>query len=320
MVALESILFAASPAPAAPAPAASLPRQIESDLAIFDCYSLAAAPSECRLLGNPGILSQGAYAGANSITAGEDMFALGLGAWGHDFDECRGLFGEFLAAAGSAAYMPTDGTSTPDYVMKLEELVPEIQALYAIVFRGSPCYLLRFECATRASAVPLSEVVRACASVAGTPDFGIVMAAEVAGLVCAILRRSPDQPDPARFDFPGVRDWLSFTPEHEHARTSSLVVGAASASPREPLRPFLRPVSDQHHGHFHAAVTAFRSLPRGKLEIADVLAQVFQPRSVVSVVHLLRDLRPIEGAGESEFLRGACWVFPLASLPDGGRS
>jgi hypothetical protein len=60
-------------------------------------------------------------------------------------------------------------------------------------------------------------------------------------------------------------------------------------------------------------VTAFRSLPRGKVEIADVLAQAFQPRHVVSVVHLLRDHRPIEGAGESEFQRGACWIFPIAN-------
>jgi hypothetical protein len=144
------------------------------------------------------------------------------------------------------------------------------------------------------------------------------MAAEVSGLVCAVLRRSPIQADPTRFDFPAVREWLSFAPEREYARTSSLVVGLVAASPGEALRPFLRPVSDELSGHLHAAVTAFRSLPRGKVEVAEVLGQVFQPRSVISVVHLLRDNRPIEGAGESEFLRGACWVFPLASIQSGG--
>ncbi|MGH9421554.1 MAG: hypothetical protein ACRD3J_16370, partial [Thermoanaerobaculia bacterium] len=96
------------------------------------------------------------------------------------------------------------------------------------------------------------------------------------------------------------------------------VVGVASASASETARPFLRPVNDEIQGHFHAAVTAFRSLPRGKVDIAGVIAQTFQPRSVLSVVHLLRDNRPIEGAGESEFLRGACWVFPLTSI--GGAS
>jgi hypothetical protein len=156
--------------------------------------------------------------------------------------------------------------------------------------------------------------------VAGTAEFGVVMAAEVSGLVCALLRRSPAQADPARFDFPSVREWLSFAPEHEHARTSSIIVGFASASPSEEVRPFLRPISDAFRGHFHAAVTAFRSLQRGRVEIADVLAQAFQPRGVISVVHLLRDNRPIEGAGESEFQRGATWVFPMTPAANGDRA
>jgi anti-anti-sigma factor len=311
MVALESVLFAAAPVATAAVTVEAQPRQIESEIAMFDCYPLGGNASEYRLLGHPATLAQGAYAAndVKSITANSDTFALGLGALGHNYDECRELFGEFIAAAGSAAYMPTDATSTPDYMMSQGELVPQIQALYAISFRGSPCHLLRFE-SSGATALPFREIVRACTQVAGAAEFGIVMAAEVAGLVCAVLRRSPVEAA-ARFEFPGVREWLSFTPEHEHARTSSLVVGVASATPGDSLRPFVRPVSDDCSGHFHAAVTAFRSLPRGKLDISEVLAQVFQPRSVISVVHLLRDNRPIEGAGESEFLRGACWIFPL---------
>jgi hypothetical protein len=131
------------------------------------------------------------------------------------------------------------------------------------------------------------------------------MAAEVSGLICTLLRRSPVEA--SRFDFPAVREWLSYLPEHEHARSSSIVVGVASKT----SSPFLRPVNEAQHGHFHAAVTAFRSLPRGRVEMTDVLAQAIQPRSVTSIVHLLRDDRPIEGGGESEFLRGACWVFPI---------
>jgi hypothetical protein len=62
-----------------------------------------------------------------------------------------------------------------------------------------------------------------------------------------------------------------------------------------------------------AIVTAFRSLPRGKLPVADVVSSWLQPRSVLSVVHLLRDARPLEGAGESEFQRGLGWIFPIAA-------
>jgi hypothetical protein len=93
------------------------------------------------------------------------------------------------------------------------------------------------------------------------------------------------------------------------------VTGLASVSPTPSQAPFLRPVSDEHHGHFHAAVTAFRSLPRGKLPVGEIVSTWLQPRSLISVVHLLRDERPIEGAGESEFQRGVCWLFPIA---DGG--
>jgi hypothetical protein len=138
------------------------------------------------------------------------------------------------------------------------------------------------------------------------------MAADITGLVCARLRRSPATADAVHFDFPAVRDWLSFTPEREFARFSSLVVGLASTSPSESLAPYLRPISDEYQGHFHAVVTAFRSLPRGKLPVADIISTWIQPRSVISAVHLLRDARAIEGAGESEFQRGACWIFPIA--------
>jgi anti-anti-sigma factor len=307
MVALEGLLFGEEAEPAF-AKSPDAPKQLHSESAVFEVHELPGGRCDWELVGDPAKLQSG-FGASSRIVAAPDLFALGVGALGHSFDECCGLFGEFLAAAGTAAYMPTDGTSTPDYTTRSGELVAEIQALYAIVFRGEPSHLLRFEPATPGGSVPLSEVVSVCAEVAATADFGVVMAAEVLGLICTLLRRSPEEP--ARLDFPAVREWLSYLPEHEHQRTSSIVVGVGSARCTVDSAPFLRPMSDKMNGHFHAAVTAFRSLPRGRVEIADVLAQAFQPRSVVSVVHLLRDDRPIEGGGESEFLRGACWVFPI---------
>ena len=299
MVALEGLLFGEEAEPRVIEAAAT---QIESERALFEWYSLHRTTCELELIGDPAKLQSG-FAASTPLIAAPDLFALGVGALGHSYDECRYLFGEFLAAAGTAAYMPTDGTSTPDYMTRSGELVAEVQALYALVFRGAPSHLLRFD-ATGGS-VPLSEIVSVCSDVARSPQVGIVMAAEVSGLICTLLRRSPVEP--ARFDFPAVREWLSYLPEREHARSSAIVVGVASKEPS----PFFRKVSEKTDGHFHAAVTAFRSLPRGRVELADVLAQAIQPRSVMSVVHLLRDDRPIEGGGESEFLRGACWVFPI---------
>ena len=279
---------------------------VESERASFESRVLDGRHSEYSLIGNPDFGAQ-----SSPISIYRDVFALGVGALGANHEECRDLFGEFVGAAGCAAYMPTDGTATPDYMLSTVGFAPAVQALYAISFRGSPSHQLRFEANSPDAGVPLSDITRACVSLAGTQTVGIVMAADIAGLVCARLRRSPGRGG-VPFDFPAVREWLSFTPEREFARFSSLVVGLVSASPSESLGPFLRPVSEDYQGHFHAVVTAFRSLPRGKLPVADIVSAWLQPRSVISVVHLLRDARDIEGAGESEFQRGACWIFPIA--------
>lgn len=285
----------------------SIPLPLESESATYESRVLDGKKSVCSVIGGADLQAE-----ASPISIYRDVFALGVGALGTNQEECRDLFGEFVGAAGGAAFMPTDGTATPDYMLSTAMgLVPTIQALSAITFRGAPGYQLRFEANTPDAGVPLSDIVRASISLAGTPTVGMVMAADITGLVCARLRRSPARGG-VRFDFPAVREWLSFTPEREFARFSSLVVGVASASPSASLAPFLRPVNDEYQGHFHAVVTAFRSLPRGKLPVADIVSAWLQPRSVISVVHLLRDARPVEGAGESAFQRGACWIFPIA--------
>ena len=283
----------------------SIPLPLDSERATYESRLLDGRKSELSLIGSPDLQSPPA-----PISIYRDTFALGVGALGTNGEECRDLHGEFVAASGSAAYMPTDGTPTPDYMLSTMGLVPTVQALYAIRFRGAPSHQLRFESSTPDAGVPLSDIVRACSSLAGTTSVGIVMAADIAGLVCARLRRSPAR-GAVNFDFPAVREWMSFTPEREFARFSCLVTGFASASPSLSQAPFLRPISDEHQGHFHAVVTAFRSLPRGKLPIGEIVSTWLQPRSLVSVVHLLRDERAIEGAGESEFQRGVCWLFPI---------
>ncbi|MEA2490857.1 MAG: hypothetical protein QOH21_2649 [Acidobacteriota bacterium] len=284
----------------------SMPLPLPSERATYESRILDRRKSELAVIGNPDLQSA-----ATPISIYRDVFALGVGALGANADDCQGLFGEFAGAAGGAAFMPTDGTATPDYMLSAVGLVPTVQALYAITFRGAPAYQLRFEANTPDAGAPLSEIVRAAVSLADAPTVGIVMAADIDGLVCARLRRPPRRDEPVDFEFPAVRKWLSFTPEKEFARFSSLVVGVASASPSASLAPFLRPVDEEHAGHFHAVVTAFRSLPRGKLPVGDVVSAWLQPRSVLSVVHLLRDARPVEGAGESEFQRGLCWIFPI---------
>ena len=49
--------------------------------------------------------------------ARDSRFALGIGAFGASDADCRDRFGEFIAVAGAAAYLPGDGTDVPDYLV-----------------------------------------------------------------------------------------------------------------------------------------------------------------------------------------------------------
>src|SRR6266550_4407085 len=81
-----------SPKVEAPAPRAI--RQIESCGAIYEVYPLAPGSKlDCR-----------------TLQFSDSTFAIGLGALGEHFEDCQGRFGEFIAAGGAVAYLPTDGT------------------------------------------------------------------------------------------------------------------------------------------------------------------------------------------------------------------
>ena len=89
--------------------------RLEHDGIKYEIYAVAAgATMESRVIGDPTLL-QGCRFGkeqAPTVSFSEPGFAFGLGAFGSDFEVCRGRFGEFLTVAGAAAYLPTDGTNT----------------------------------------------------------------------------------------------------------------------------------------------------------------------------------------------------------------
>ena len=65
-------------------------------------------------------------------------------------------------------------------------------------------------------------------------------------------------------------------------------------------------------GHFHAAVVPYRPIPAGAIGLDATVAHLFEPGRIETILHLLGDARPILGAGESKFKRGAIWYVPLA--------
>jgi len=316
------LVSGAPPAQTVVAPAAAQIKRLERESAIFEIFpgGESAHALKCRVVGEPELLVGCRFRqpSCRSIAFPDSTFAVGLGAFGNDFEDCRDRFGEFLAVAGAAAYLPTDGTNTPDYLIATRGFVPELKVLYCIAGEGQFAQLARFEAKKEAGAVALSEVVDACLEIGAADTVGIVMLAESAGLVGAALRRSPavNGSKTAPYEHPEIREWLSFTAERAHVKSLALVVGVAARKEQQALLPVIRPLGREPWpaGHFHAAAFSYRPLKKGEIDLRSAVSTVFESATLRDVLHLLNDDREISGAGQSEFFRGACWIGPVAEV------
>jgi hypothetical protein len=96
------------------------------------------------------------------------------------------------------------------------------------------------------------------------------------------------------------------------------VVGVAASrqSAAAPLAAALRPLDPATGsdlvGHVHAAVFAFRPIPREPGDLAR-LVTALAGAPPLAVMHLLADPSPLVGSGKSEFGRGAAWFWPLTA-------
>jgi anti-anti-sigma factor len=298
MVGLGTLLLGSDPPPAA------LPTTKGAE--IFDC--VVGAQLTCEPFGKPEALAAASFGQGDclGLDAGPSVMALGLGALGEGFANCRDRFGEFLTVGGAAAYQPTDGANLPDYMVASGAFVPHLTALYGLRCQGSFSTLLRFE-----ESSSLSSVLGRGIEAAGAPTVGMVILAESAGLTGAMLKRSPVGGGPV-FSHPEIQSWVSFSPEPCYARHLVLLAGVASETPPKRFRPFLRPVAKglNIEAHFHAAAFGYRPLPKGRLDLNRAVKELFDLGGLQGVLHVLSDDRE-RGAGESELLRGACWVGPI---------
>jgi anti-anti-sigma factor len=303
------------------------PIERKSEMRCFTSASAAFEMLECpspkpltfELIGDPGLLKSCGFGprDCQSLKFPSTTFGLGLGAFGHGFEDAQSRFGEFLAVGGSAAYLPTDGTNVPDFMVCSGDLVPEVNVLYGLRCEGGFTHLLRFEAAHADSPVAFSELVATALEVSGAPAIGMVMVVESAGLVGAALRRSPATAPVANtspFQYPEVRTWLSFSTERLYSRSLVLISGLAASSPSEPLAPLLRPMGSKASpvGHFHAAAFSYRPLKKGDIDLKATVSTLFETETLQGVLHLLADARKSAGAQQSEFVRGACWIAAVS--------
>src|SRR3989442_12238876 len=169
-------------------------RQFERGNATFEIFEGAAGTAlTCRVIGDPALLLGCRFGEEHyhTVSFPETKFAVGLGAFGNDFTDCRSRFGEFLSIAGAAAYLPTDGTNVPDYMLAAATFIPELQVLYCAMAEGRFSHLARFEATKEMGAAKLTDLIRAGFEIAGSVTIGVVIVAETAGLLEASLRRCP---------------------------------------------------------------------------------------------------------------------------------
>ncbi len=295
----------------APAAAVSAPQRRETAGCLFEIYE---AEPGATLVCRPAGAADFAESGCQTLALGTDVFALGVGAFGESYSACRERFGEFLAVAGNAACQPTDGTNCTDYMVASGGFVPRVTTLAGVACRGRFGKLLRFESDPARGPAALSGIVETCLEAAGGPA-GIVMVMESAGLLGASLKRSPAGDDTNIFAHPGVRNWISFSPERSHARSVAVVAGVAALAPPPALAPLVRPIGGTAgaSGHFHAATFGYHPLQKGQIALQTTVSRLFDTGGLKAVLHLLNDDRAAS-AGESEFLRGACWVSPIEHI------
>jgi anti-anti-sigma factor len=270
----------------------------------------------CRAVGNPALLSGARFQNEHcwAVTVPDHAFALGLGAFGDGFEDCRARFGEWLAVAGAAIYLPADGTRTPDYVVPHGQYRTESKLLYGLICEGPLSYLARFDAGRESGSLRLTELLTDALDIAGTHVAGIVLVVETAGLVGAALRRAPTSADSddVPFRHPEIRDWLTFTPERAFPQSVSLITGVVARMDHTELAPWLRPMGNSSlHGHFHAAAFSYHPVKKGRIELGETVTALLEAQMPQGLLHLISDDRPITGAGESEFVRGACWIGPI---------
>ncbi|MGH9857403.1 MAG: STAS domain-containing protein, partial [Acidobacteriota bacterium] len=209
-----------------------------------------------------------------------------------------------------------DGTNVPDYLIASGKFIPELMVLYGLFCEGHWKNLIRFESTGSAASTKLSAILEFAFEFLNQDTLALVMVSEPEGLVGAALTKTPveNASSAAPFRYPETVDWLSFTTDRAHGKSLSLVTGVATRKREIPSALRWMDQEETVAGHFHAAAFPYRPLKKGKIEMNETITGLFESNRVEGVLHLIQDDREIGGSGESEFIRGACWISPVSEF------
>lgn len=261
--------------------------------------------------GDPEISNKKVYSDKDNLVIRADghSFALGLGAIGTGFEDCKSRYGEFLALGDAVTYMPADQGSIPDYAIATGQYVPSVNALFAIRATGEFTDRVVFEPTAGTTSILLHKLVDALFSLTGYPKLALLMIAESDGLIGMRLRKSPVS-DPALLELPGLRDNLFFTTEPAYSKMLTVSFGYFEKAGHNGTPACVRPTQTGSAvaGHLHSSIFPYQPLKKSEPDCHEIIRSLFGDSEVIDILHLLNDTREINGLGDSRFKNGICWI------------
>lgn len=277
----------------------------------FDNEVICNDQMNISLTGNPGLaLTSGFTATDNQkIKFKANQYGLGIGAIGDEFEDCKSRYGEFLAIGEALVYKPSDGSKIPDYMIKTGKLEPEINALCSLQAEGVFSNRIMFDPVELTPSISLEDLAAGFAQTTGHNQFVFLVIAEIGGLVGMSLS-APPVDGKLLFEFPGIRENISFTTEPAYPRMLAVSLGFYAMDPNETLKLYLRPVKPGSFAfiHTHTAVFPFQALPKNETSAGKLLLHLLESSIAQDVVHLIHDSREIAGLGDSTFKQGVAWI------------
>jgi len=277
----------------------------------FENEILAEGQMKVHPVGNPASTFTSGFTAVDNrkIKFSADHYAIGIGAIGDGFDDCKSRYGEFLALGEALVYKPSDGSKVPDYAIKTGRLEPEINALYSLEAEGIFSNRISFEPLELSASIPLDQLATGLSQTSGQTQFVFLVIAESAGLVGASLNAPPVE-GKKLFEFPEIRENINFTTEPAYPKMLTISLGFYSMNPNDSLKPFLRPVApgSTAYIHTHSAVFPFQALTKNESSAGKMVLHLFESSIVQDVLHLINDSREITGLGHSTFKQGVAWI------------
>jgi len=281
----------------------------------FENEILSDRAMSLQLNGNPGLSLNSGFGERDNrkFKFKSNQYALGIGAIGEGFEECKSRYGEFLSLGDAVVYKPSDGSKVPDYLVRKGRFEPEINALCSIQAEGSFTNRITFEPIEANSGITIAEMAGGFSKTSRLTKFVFLVIAESDGLVGASLNRSPVEGIPI-FDFPEIRENIHFTTEPAWSKMLTVSLGFYAVEPDEKIRPFLRPQKPDAESfiHTHTAVFPFQSLPKNEGSANKLVTHLFDSGQVLDLLHLINDSREIAGIGQSTFKQGVAWIGKLS--------